>query len=121
LFEDAQEVLMNRTLVSGALLAGMALLAPRPALADVSVWFGLPGVSVYAGPPVVPAPPVVVGAPYWGAPPVYYGPPVVVAPPCYRRPYYGYGGYGYGAYAPVYRGSKWKPGKRHGWYKHGRW
>lgn len=107
---------MRKTMVVGALLAGLVLVAARPAAADVSGWFGLPGRAIFAGPPVVSAPPVVVGAPYWAPPPVYYGPPVVVAPPYYRRSYYApvYAG-------PRYRGPKWKPGKRHGWYKRGRW
>jgi hypothetical protein len=103
---------MRRVLMAMVVLAGALLAGPGPAAARVSLWFGYPGVSIYAGPPVVPVPPVAV------APPYYYGayyappPPVVVAPPYWRRPYYGYG--------PVYRGHGWK-GRPPGWVKHGRW
>jgi len=101
---------MRRTMMGMVALAGVLLAVPRVADARVGVWFGLPGVSVFAGPPV---PPIAVAPPpyYYGA--YYAPPPVVVARPYWGRPYYGYG--------PVYRGHKWKHGRPPGWYKHGRW
>jgi len=99
---------MKKTILATALLALVALAAPRPAAAGVSLFFGLPvpGVSVFGGPPVAYAPPPVVYAPPVYAPPVYYG---------YGRPYY-YGPAFYGG--RYYRG--WGPGNgwHRGWYKH---
>ncbi len=94
---------MKKTILATAILALVALAAPRPAAAEVSFFFGLPGVSVYGGPPVVYAPPAY--APPIYAPPVYYG---------YGRPYYAPAYYG-----RYYRG--WGPGRgwHRGWYKHG--
>jgi hypothetical protein len=105
---------MRRTMMGMVALAGVLLAVPRVADARVAVWFGLPGVSVFAGPPV---PPIAVPPPaYYYGPPAYYAPPpVVVAPPHWGRPYYGYG------YGAGYRGYKWKHGRPPGWYKHGRW
>lgn len=93
---------MKKTLFGLAALALVALAAPKPAAARVSVFFGLPGFALFAGPPVV-APPVLVAPP-----PVVYAPPMYYGGPYYGRPY------------PVY-GPYWGPGRRRGWYKHGRW
>lgn len=102
---------MRRTLMAMAVLTGGLLATPGAADARVSVWFGFPGVSIYAGPPVVPAPPVaVVPPPYYYAPPAYYAPPpVAVVPPYWGRSYYPY-------YGPRHRG--WR-GVPPGWHKHG--
>src|SRR5262249_50166008 len=99
---------MKKTILATALLALVALAAPRPAAAGVSFFFGLPvpGVSVFAGPPVAYAPPPVVYAPPVYAPPVYYG---------YGRPYY-YGPAFYGR--RYYRGWGRGNGWHRGWYKH---
>jgi hypothetical protein len=79
----------NKTILAITFLGLLALATPRPAAAGVSVFFGLPGVGLFAGPPVVVAPPpVVVGPSYYG--PAYYG-----------GPYWGH------------------PGRHLGWYKHG--
>lgn len=102
---------MRRRSMLMVAIAGVLVAAPE-ADARVGLWLGLPGLSVFAGPPV---PPVVVAPPpYYYAPPAYYAPPpVVVAPPYWRRPYY----YGYG---PRYRGYI-RRGRPPGWVKHGRW
>jgi hypothetical protein len=102
---------MKKALLGLGLLTLVAWTMPAPVRADASVFIGLPGFSLFAGPPVV-APPVVVGPPpVVYAPPVYYGRPYYYPYPraYYRRPY-----------APVYR-PYWGPGKHKGWYKHGRW
>ena len=97
--------MMKKTLLGLAALAFVALAVPAPAAARVSVFFGLPGFSIFAGPPVGYAPPVVVAPPpvIYYAPPVYYGRPYAPAY-YYGRPYRGYYG---------------RPGR--GWYRHGRW
>ena len=59
--------MMKKMILALSILGLVAIVAPRPASAHVSLFFGLPGVSLFAGPPVY-------------APPVY-GPPVVYAPP----------------------------------------
>ena len=58
--------MMKKMILALSILGLVAIVAPRPASANVSLFFGLPGVSLFAGPPVY-------------APPVY-GPPVVYAP-----------------------------------------
>ena len=114
---------MRRTVMVMVALAWLMIAAPRVADARAGAWFGLPGASIFAGPP---APPVaVVPRPYYYAPPAYYAPPpVVVAPRYWGRPY------PYYAYGPRYRGWRGPPGwykhghkhgHKHGWYKHGRW
>jgi len=80
---------MKKTILAITFLGLLALATPHPAAAGVSVFFGLPGLGLFAGPPVVVAPPpMVVGPSYYG--PAYYG-----------GPYWG------------------NPGKHLGWYKHG--
>ena len=87
----------KKTLVALAILGLVTFGAAGPAAAEVSVFFGLPGLPyVVAPPPVVYAPPV-----YYGRPYAYYG-----------RPYYGRAYYG----RPY-----WGGGWHRGWYKHGRW
>lgn len=96
---------MKKALLGLAALGLVALAAPDPAAARVSVFFGLPGFGLFAGPPVVASPPVVYGPPAY-----YYGPPAYYYPPYrgyYGRPY----GRGYGPYR----------GPRRGWYGRGRW
>jgi hypothetical protein len=99
---------MKKTLLALAVLGLVAFAAPRPADARVSVFFGLPGFALFAGPPVVAPPPVVYAPPvYYGAPYAYYGRP-------YYRPVYG----------PYWRGGwhrGWRGGWHRGWNKHGRW
>ena len=73
--------MMKKMILALSILGLVAIAAPRPASAYVSFFFGLPGFSLFAGPPVY-------------APPVY-GPPVVYAPPAY---------YGYGRPFPAYYG-----------------
>jgi hypothetical protein len=98
---------MKKTLFGLAALALVALAVPTPASARASLFFGLPGFSVFAGPPVyAPPPPVYVAPPAYYAPPVYYGYGRRYPAYYYGRPYYrGYRGY--------YRGP--------GYYRHGRW
>jgi hypothetical protein len=93
---------MKKTLLGLAALAFVALAVPTPASARASLFFGLPGFSIFAGPPVY-APPVY-------APPVYAPPPVYYAPPVYYgRPYPAYYG------RPFYRGYYRGPYYRHRW------
>ncbi len=102
--------MMKRMLLGLAVLAFVAFAVPSPASASVSVFFGLPGFSIFAGPPVPYAPPVVV------APPVYYGRPYAPAY-YYPRPYYYRGGpYYYRGGPGYYRG-----GPRYHGHGHGRW
>lgn len=96
---------MKKTLFGLMALVLVALAAPNPAAARVSVFFGLPGFGFAGPPPVVYAPPVYYGRPYYYGSPYYYGRPY------YGRPYYG---------RPVY-GPYWGRGRHRGWYKHGRW
>src|SRR5262249_60576230 len=70
--------MMKKALLGLGILGLVAFAAPRPADAHVSLFFGLPGFGVVAGPPVVAPPPVVY------APPVYYRAPYAY----YGRPYY---------------------------------
>ena len=80
---------MKKTILAITFLGLLALATPHPAAAGVSVFFGLPGFGLFAGPaPVVVEPPPVVVGPSYG--PAYYG-----------EPYWGH------------------PGKHLGWYKHG--
>ena len=73
---------MRKVLVGLCMLAAVALMAPRPADARVSISVGLPG--------------VVVEAPFYG--PRFYAPPVYAPryyapyyrPRVYYRPHYGY-------------------------------
>ena len=87
---------MRKLLLGLALLATIALAAPRSADAYVSVSIGVPGFGLYvAGPPVYVPPP----------PPVYYAPPV------YYRGYYP---------RPVYGRPYWHDRGRHrGWHTRG--
>src|SRR5262245_21784650 len=100
---------MRKTMLALTILGMVAVAGPRPASA-VSFWVGVPGFSLFSGPPVV-------------APLVYAPPPVVYAPPVYyARPYpafYGYGGpYFYGR--PYYGwGHGWHGGGWHGGGWHG--
>ncbi len=97
---------MKKVLLGLAALGLATLAAPAPATARVFI--GLPGFSLFTGPPVVAAPP-----PALYAPPVYYRHRRPYVPVYYGRPY-----------RPVYV-PYWGPGKRKGWYKHhhkhGRW
>lgn len=61
---------MKEALLGTAFLGLLGLAAPRPAAARVSVFVGLPGFALFAGPPMAVAPAPVVVAP----------PPVVVGP-----------------------------------------
>ena len=93
--------MMKKMILALSILGLVAIVAPRPASAHVSLFFGLPGVSLFAGPPVY-------------APPVY-GPPVVYAPP---PAYY----YGYGRPFPAYYGRPYYYGRGYpyrGYYRHG--
>ena len=93
--------MMKKMILALSILGLVAMVAPRPASANVSLFFGLPGVSLFAGPPVY-------------APPVY-GPPVVYAPP---PAYY----YGYGRPFPAYYGRPYYYGHGYpyrGYYRHG--
>lgn len=96
---------MRRWFVASGLVCAMAAGAPRPASADFGLAIALPGFGLFVGepgPPVVYAPPPVALVP---PPPVaYVPPPVVYGPPVY--------------YAP--RGY-YRPGRRVGWWKHGRY
>ena len=65
---------MKKAILALSILGLIAFAAPRPAEAEVSLFFGLPGFSLFAGPPVV-APPVAVAPPVY-YPPAYYGGPV---------------------------------------------
>jgi len=85
---------MTKTILTTSFLALLALAGPHPALAHVSVFFGLPGFVLPAAPPVAVAPA-----------PVVVAPPVVVGP-SYGPPYYGEAYWGH-------------PGRHLGWYKHG--
>ena len=91
--------MMKKMILALSILGLVAIVAPRPASAHVSLFFGLPGISLFAGPPVY-------------APPVY-GPPVVYAPPVY---------YGYGRPFPAYYGRPYYYGHGYpyrGYYRHG--
>jgi hypothetical protein len=91
--------MMKKMILALSILGLVAIAAPRPASANVSLFFGLPGISLFAGPPVY-------------APPVY-GPPVVYAPPVY---------YGYGRPFPAYYGRPYYYGHGYpyrGYYRHG--
>jgi hypothetical protein len=93
--------MMKKMILALSILGLVAIVAPRPASAHVSLFFGLPGISLFAGPPVY-------------APPVY-GPPVVYAPPAYY-------GYGYGRPFPAYYGRPYYYGHGYpyrGYYRHG--
>ena len=93
--------MMKKMILALSILGLVAILAPRPASANVSLFFGLPGVSLFAGPPVY-------------APPVY-GPPVVYAPPPVAF-------YGYGRPFPAYYGHPYYYGRGYpyrGYYRHG--
>jgi len=87
---------MRKTMLATLFLALLFLAVPHPAAARVSVFFGLPGFALFAGPPVPVVPAPVVIAP----------PPAVVAPSYYGPAYYG---------GPYWR----HPGRHLGWYKHG--
>ena len=82
---------MRKLITVAAALAGMALAAPAPAAAHVSIAIGLPGFAVVAADPV--------------PPPAFYG-------PTYYYP-------GYYAPAPVVvfgrRHHGWCHGRHHGW------
>jgi hypothetical protein len=93
--------MMKKMILALSILGLVAIAAPRPASANVSFFFGLPGVSLFAGPPVY-------------APPVYAPPPVVYAPPAYY--------YGYGRPFPAYYGRPYYYGRGYpyrGYYRHG--
>jgi hypothetical protein len=79
---------MKKTLFGLAVLALVAFAVPTPASAGASLFFGVPGFSIFAGPPVY-APPVF-APPVYAPPPVYYAPPVYYGRPAYfyGRPYY---------------------------------
>jgi hypothetical protein len=94
--------LMKKAILALTILGLVAVAAPRPAAA-VSFFVGVPGFSLYSGPPFVPpvyAPPVY-------APPVFYAPPVY-----YPRPYPVFWG-------RPYWGGGWGHGWHRGWYRHG--
>ena len=95
--------LMKKATLALTILGLVAVAAPRPASAAVSFFVGVPGFSLYSGPPFVPpvyAPPVY-------APPVFYAPPVY-----YPRPYPVFWG-------RPYWGGGWGHGWHRGWYRHG--
>jgi hypothetical protein len=100
--------LMKKTILALTILGLVAVAAPRPASAAVSFFVGVPGFSLFSGPPVAPvyAPPVY--APPVYAPPVVYGAPVYYPRPFpfYGRPYY-------------WGGGGWGHGWHRGWYRHG--
>jgi hypothetical protein len=84
---------MKKTVLALAVLGAVAVAAPDPAAARASVFLGLPGFSLFPGPPAYYAPPTYYAPPaYYAPPPVYYAPPPFVgrpyAPAYYRRPYY---------------------------------
>jgi len=56
---------MKKTIVAITFLGLLALATPHPAAARVSVFFGLPGFGLFAGPPVLVAPPPAVVGPSW--------------------------------------------------------
>jgi len=95
--------LMKKAILALTILGLVAVAAPLPASAAVSFFVGVPGFSLYSGPPFVPpvyAPPVY-------APPVFYAPPVY-----YPRPYPVFWG-------RPYWGGGWGHGWHRGWYRHG--
>ncbi|HKA29895.1 MAG TPA: hypothetical protein VKH82_10985 [Candidatus Binatia bacterium] len=101
--------LMKKAILALTILGLVAVAVPRPASAAVSFFVGVPGFSLYSGPPVAPvyAPPVY-------APPVVYGAPVY-----YPRPFPFYGG-------PYWGARYWGGGWGHGWHGgghgwHGGW
>ena len=95
--------MMKKMILALSILGLVAIVAPRPASAHVSLFFGLPGVSLFAGPPVVRSAGVraagrlraSAGGTIYG-----YGRPF---PAYYGRPYYYGRGYPYRGYY------------RHGW------
>ena len=93
---------MRKALLGLGILAAVAVMAPRPADAHVSISFGLPGFVFEAGPPVVYGPPVY--APRYYAPYPYYRSRV------FYGPRYGYDrGY--------HRGNGWYGRYRHDRYR----